>query len=303
MSTPFYEIEWKGVWPDEAEPGLLAALLSDLHPTDSDSRISGLEHAYLSVAANEGLGFFSLLLLCGTSLTGLSAWLFVHIIQTENLLFTAALLPSLLLVFYCLGYIALGYRMRMLLYEAVLSIVLMTLTLWQKLGQALSSPSNPVADSEDRQPSVASGHTHDVTNEKAFVPNQELCHKCSLVASDSHLIRTRKSNGFLARFLDKNTETWPHWPLHTLHQSAQKCPLCKLLLGATEDKETQASATESALPTLKLWEDRGLIGSSKGVPQVRMKLQGAVDRGPTLIVKEGLIESKLASSTKKQSYR
>lgn len=63
--------KWSDEWPKEAEAGCLAACFGDWRPIDSAAKVTGLDHAYFSVAANEGILIFHLLLLFGASLGGL----------------------------------------------------------------------------------------------------------------------------------------------------------------------------------------------------------------------------------------
>ncbi|KAK4168231.1 hypothetical protein QBC43DRAFT_296898 [Cladorrhinum sp. PSN259] len=130
--------EYDDVWLEEAQPRLLPSILADLRPTDGDAKISGLGHAYVSVAANEGLRSFLTLIICALPFLALSVWLTIHIITTRQLLFIIPLLPSVGIFVLCSGHICLRYRYRRLLIETFVFFCFLPATTITKTLRGLS---------------------------------------------------------------------------------------------------------------------------------------------------------------------
>jgi len=217
--------EWSDVWPEAPEPGCLAACFADLEPTDSDAEVTGLGHAYVSVAANEGVRLFQLLLFSGTALMGLSVWLVVHTVQTQELSLLAALIPPVLLACYCCGYISLKYRLRRLLLEIVrfgcidlpvLSVKLLT----REIAVLLGAPGWLAAKCF-----VVSMPGYQRKQER-LDSRGKLCSVCKTMVTGSRLL-TGSDWPFR---LTRSSERWQHHSLKMLRQCAKHCHLCSLLL-------------------------------------------------------------------------
>jgi len=221
---------WGDVWPEKPEPGCLAACLADFKPTDPDARISGLAHAYLSVAANEGAWTFHLFLVFGTALSGLAAWLFVHLIETRKFPLLAPLTLSLLLGVYCWGYIALTYRFRCLLYEVLRFGCVDTFQLsWAFVKRtAKAAPLSLLRWQNSERHTVQDRIRSDENT--ITRPASNLCAVCSGMVAESRLLRGSMPSGLLR--WNRPKEVCPHHSLVGLKSCAVGCPLCALLLAS-----------------------------------------------------------------------
>ncbi|KAK0707813.1 hypothetical protein B0H67DRAFT_588671 [Lasiosphaeris hirsuta] len=238
--TTFGGEDWSDVWPQDPEPGCLAHLLADFRPTNSEARISGLGHAYISVTANEGICAFALLLLLGAAFGGLSAWLLTHIIVTRQLVFIAALVPAVLLMFYCWGRFCLKYRLRRLLHEIIVFCCLDSVRLSGKIlartaGLVFGTPAWLFSGCF-----IVKKPGYRCEGAEALAENPRLCSVCKAIAVGSRLL-AGSSELFHLTF---STETWPHHSLQDLQRSAPYCPLCSLLFLSTDFTESEAITAE-----------------------------------------------------------
>ncbi|KAK3381133.1 hypothetical protein B0H63DRAFT_196846 [Podospora didyma] len=294
MSSEFCE-DWVDVWPVEPEPRCVPWLFSDWKPTDAEAQITGLDHALLTVDANEGVRLFALLLLFGTALCGLLVWLAVYIVQTESLVLIVPLVASVLLAGYCWGYILLSFRLRSLLFEIVLFCCVTPIIglahLVVKLGR--------MAKAAIRIPGwlLTKYFVVQLPRHKGVggpTQNPRLCGPCGKIVTKSRLL-----NGSSAIFnLTWSVEHWQHHSsLEELQRWASCCQLCEALLRSTgssanepcdrgiEAKEGSvrsltsldsslakpASTYSTTSPlTLEIWKDVSWK-TARGILKVRLK--------------------------------
>ncbi|KAK3316855.1 hypothetical protein B0H66DRAFT_306703 [Apodospora peruviana] len=252
-ATYFGGEEWRDVWPEEPEPGCLAACFVDWRPTDADARVSGLGHTYLSVVANEGLRIFCLILIFGLALGGLSAWLIVHIVQTKHLIFIIPLVPAFALTVYCCGFLGLKYRLRRLLYELVLFCIKAPFLLLRRCGSTFVR----ICGVLFRAPVVLMARFWVIRQPRYRNVDEQpvLCFACRRMVSGSRLL-----TGSSALFcLTKATERWQHHSHKGLQESAQQCHLCNVLCQSTSRTKEKFLEAENFVGgtklTVKLWEE------------------------------------------------
>lgn len=254
------------------EPGCLAACLADFRPTDPDARISGLAHAYLSVAANEGVWTFHLFLVFGTALSGLAAWLLAHLIETRKFPLLAPLVLSLLLGVYCWGYIALKYRFRCLLYEVVRFGCIDTF----QLSWAFAKKITQAASLSFLRWQFSKRHMFQDwmrSNENTITrPASDLCAVCSGMVAQSRFLRGRKTSDLLS--WNRSKEVWPHHSLADLKSCAAGCRLCTLLLASIRTKLGGFDDTAAGLDTPLQASILEHQGTSKAAPRICIQLTG-----------------------------
>ena len=279
---------WSDEWPKEAEAGCLAACFADGRATDSAAKVTGLGHAYLSVAANEGILIFNLFLLFGASLGGLSIWLTIHVIQTEELVLIIPLIPAFVLTLYCWAFLGLKYRLRRLLFEVVLFCCRWPFTAIRKLASSASTipltiysiPGFMMAGRYIIRPPRYRGNVGEKGPETAV-----LCFACRKLTRESQILTGSK----MPLHLVKSTENWQHHSLRGLQESAGNCHLCRLLLQSTtaqssmepaenqvelekQEKEPKTNLTvlQERATTVRVWQDK----SSAGDSGLKMQLHG-----------------------------
>ncbi|KAK1827480.1 hypothetical protein QBC39DRAFT_361698 [Podospora conica] len=239
-SATFGGEDWSTLWPAPPEPGLLAAFLADFTPDTPEARIHGLGHAYLSVAANEGTLTFQLLVLNAILMSGISAGLLTHLLRTRHLLVAIPLVATVLLAFYCGGYIVLKYRLRRLVYEIVrfcsVDLVLL-LGRWRFEASkiAIGTPGWVLS----KVLVIRSSRNGDDWGKVA----SESCETCKAMVSGSNLLGGW--SGSISRLI-RPFERWPHHNRQALLESSTACGLCHLLrCSANIDQTTAAPGNAS----------------------------------------------------------